>query len=62
MELVNIVSGGFPCSPVDSDTVPHLILDNEHPQLFQLFPQILNVKADDTVFQLHIGTVVKYFQ
>ena len=47
--------------PVDRHTVPHLILDNQHPQLFQLFPQVFDVKADNPVVQLHVGTVVKYF-
>ena len=61
MELIYIVSGGFACSTVDGHTVPDRILDNQHSQLFKLFPQILDIKADDTVFQFHIGPVVEYF-
>ena len=34
MKLVHVVAGGFLFSPVYGYSVPHLILHNEHPQLF----------------------------
>ena len=36
--------------------VPHRILDNEHPRLFQVFAQTLDVKADS---RLRMSTVVR---
>ena len=36
VELVHIVSCGLALVPVDGDTVPHLILDDQHPQVFEL--------------------------
>ena len=59
MELVGKVPGGAALPAVGGDTAPNLILDNEHPQLFELFPQILDVEAHKPVFNVHIGTVVK---
>ena len=51
--------------PIRNDTMisraraTNLILDNQHPQLFQLLAQILDVEARKPVFNVHIGTVVK---
>ena len=60
MELINIVSGRFMQRPVDRHTVPHLILHDQHPKLFKLFSQILNIKTDNPVIQFHVGTVVEH--
>ena len=49
MKLVHVVAGGFLFSPVYGYSVPHLILHNEHPQLFKLLPKLLDVKADKAV-------------
>ena len=62
MELIDIVAGGFSCRPVDGDAVPHLILNDQHPQLLQLLAQLLDVIADDAVVNVHIGTVVEHVQ
>ena len=42
--------------------VPNLVLDNEHPKFFQLFPQLFDVKGHNVVFNVDIGTVVKDIQ
>ena len=62
MELINVVSCVFLCIAVDGDTIPHLILHDEHTQLFELLSQLLNVKADKAVIQLHIRLVVEHPQ
>ena len=42
--------------------VPDLILDYEHPNLFQLFSQFFDVKADNAVIDIHVCLMVKYIQ
>ena len=59
MKLVHEVPGGAANSPVDGDRVPHRILNNEHPRLFQVLAQALDVKADQAVGDVHSGTVVE---
>ena len=62
MELVDVVPGGFLHGAVDGYAVPHLILHDEHPQLFELLAQLLDVKADEAVVQLYVRPVVEYVQ
>ena len=62
MEFVYIVPCVLFSAAVDGDTVPDLILYDEHPQFFQLFAQLLDVEADDAVIQFHIGLVVEHPQ
>ena len=62
MELVHEIPGGAPDSSVDSDGVPHRVLDNEHPRLFQVLAQALDVKADKAVGDVHGGAVVEKVQ
>ena len=62
MEFINIVPGRFMGGTVDRHPVPYLILDDEHPDLFQLFSQLLNVKADNPVIDIHVCPVVKHIQ
>ena len=49
MKLVHVVAGGLLFGAVDGDAVPHLVLHNEHTQLFKLLAELLNVKADKAV-------------
>ena len=62
MELINVVSCVFLCIAVDGDTIPHLILHDEHTQLFELLSQLFNVKADKAVIQFHIRLMVEHSQ
>ncbi len=62
MELVGKIPGSLAHAAVGGDTAPNLILDNQHPQLFQLLAQILDVEAHKPVFNVHIGTVIKDIQ
>ncbi len=62
MEFVHIVAGGLSRRPVDGDAVPHLVLDDQHPQLLQLFAQLLDVVADDPIVDVHVGAVVEHIQ
>ena len=59
MELVHEIPGRPANSPVDGNGVPHRILDNKHPRLFQVLAQALDVKADKAVGDVHGGTVVE---
>ena len=62
MELVHEVPGGFALIPVLGNTVPHLILDHQHTQAFELLSQLLDIEADNTVVDIHIGAVIKNIQ
>ena len=62
MELINVVSCIFLCIAVDGNTIPHLILHDEHTQLFELLAQFFDVKADKAVIQFHIRLVVEHPQ
>ena len=59
MEFIHIVAGGFAGIAVDRHTVPDLVLHNEHAQLLELLAEILDVKADDPVVELHVRAVVE---
>ena len=62
VELVHEVPGGFALIPVLGNTVPHLVLDHQHTQAFELLSQLLDIEADNAVVDIHIGTVVKNIQ
>ena len=62
MELVYIVPGVLFAVAVDGDTVPDLILNNEHPQFFQLLAQLFDIETDNAVIQFHIGLMVEHTQ
>jgi hypothetical protein len=47
---------------VDRDAVPHGILHHKHPDLFELFSKLLNIKGYDAVVDVDVGTVVKDVQ
>ena len=61
VEFIDIVPGRFDAT-VDCNSVLYLILDDEHSDFLQLFSKFLDVKADNTVIQLHIGPMIEYFQ
>ena len=44
------------------NTVPDLILDDVHTDLFKLLAQLPDVIADNTVFDIHIGAVIEHRQ
>ena len=44
VHLVDVVAGRLAGGPVDGDAVPHLVLDHQHPDLFQLLAQLLDRK------------------
>ena len=52
VELINIVSGRFSCTPVGC----------QHTDFLQLVSKLLNVKANQAILNVHIGSVVKQLQ
>ena len=62
MHLVHIISGGLSAAAVGSDTPPDLILHDEHTELFHLLAEFLNVVADDSVVDVHVGAMVEQIQ
>ena len=45
---------------VNCYSVPYLILNNQHTQLFKLLAELFNVIADNTVIYIYICTVIKH--
>ena len=62
VELVHIVAGGLAGRAVLRDTAPDLVLNDQHAELFQLFAELLDVVADQTVLDIDVGTVVEEIQ
>ena len=62
VELIHEIPGGAADGPVDGDRIPHRVLDNEHPRLFQVLAQTLDVKADQPVADVHGSAVIKEVQ
>ena len=62
MKLVNVVSGGFTGTSVGCHTPPNLILNNQHTDFLQLIAKLLDVIADQTVIDVHIGSIVEQLQ
>ena len=62
VELVHLVPCGLALAAVDGDAVPHLVLDDQHPQVFELLAQFLDIKAHKAVIDIHVGTVVEHIE
>ena len=62
VHLVDVVAGRLAGGPVDGDAVPHLVLDHQHPDLFQLLAQLLDVVADNAVVDVHVAAVVEHVE
>ena len=59
MKFVHEIPGGPSNGAVHRDGVPHRVLDNEHPRLFQILAEALDIEADKAVADIHGGTVVE---
>ena len=62
VELVHVVARRLVLGAVDGHTVPDLILHNEHPQLFELLSELLDVIADEAIIHIHIRPVIEDIQ
>ena len=62
MELVAEVPRRLALAAVLGHTAPNLVLDNEHPQLFKLLAQLLDVESHNAVLDVDIGAVIKDVQ
>ena len=49
VELIDVVAGGLAGLAVARHAVPHLVLHDQHPELFELLAQFLDVVADHAV-------------
>ena len=62
VHFVDIVAGGLALLPVDRDAVPHRVLHHQHPDLFELLAQLLDIEADHAVFDIHVAAVVEHVE
>ena len=62
MELVHVVARCLMLGAVDGDSVPHLILHNEHSELLELLAEFADVIADEAVVDIHIRSVIEDVQ
>ena len=62
VHFVNVVAGGFVGFPVDGHSIPHGVLHDEHPDLLELLAQLLDVEADNAVFDVDVGAVVEHVE
>ena len=62
IDLVNVDVGVPPLLPVANDTVEDAVQHHQQAHRFQIFAQVLNVKAENTAFCVDIGLVGKYIQ
>ena len=59
VKFVHEIPGGPSNGAVHRDGVPHRVLDNEHPRLFQILAEALDIEADKAVSDIHGGAVVE---
>ncbi|MDY3976486.1 MAG: hypothetical protein SOY77_08375, partial [Eubacteriales bacterium] len=54
VELVHVVARCLVLGAVDGNSVPHLILHDQHTELFELLAEFADVIADEAVVDIHI--------
>ena len=59
MHFIHVVARRFSLTPVLRHSPPDLILHDQHPDLFQLFSEILDVIADEAVVDVNVRPVVE---
>ena len=62
VELVHVVARCLVLGAVDGNSVPHLILHDQHTELFKLFAEFADVIADEAVVDIHIRSVIEDIQ
>ena len=62
IDLVDVDMGVFSLSAVLDNAVVNGVQHHQQAHRFQIFAQVLNVKAEDTAFCVDIGLVGKYIQ
>ena len=62
VKFIHIVPGGLALAAVHRHPVPHLVLDDQHSQIFQLLAQGLDIEAYQPIVDIHIGSVIEYIQ
>ena len=62
MELVHVVARCLVLGAVDGNSVPHLILHDQHTELFELLAEFADVIADEAVVDIHIRSVIEDVQ
>ena len=59
MKFVRVVPCRYAYVAVAGDAIPNLILNHQHPRLFQVLRQLLDVKADKAVVNVNRRSVVE---
>ena len=62
VELVHVVASCLVLGAVDGNSVPHLILHNQHTELLELLAEFADVIADEAVVDIHIRSVIEDVQ
>ena len=62
MALVYVVPCGFVLVSVYGDTVPNCVLNDEHTYLFELFAELLDIKGNNAILDIDVGSVVEDIQ
>ena len=62
MKFVDKIPGVLARVPVGGHATPYLILYHQHPQLFELLAQFLDVIANQPVIDVHVRPVVEQVQ
>ena len=62
MELVHVVARCLVLGAVNGDSVPHLILHNQHTEFLELLAEFPDVIADEAVVDIHIRSVIEDVQ
>ena len=62
VELVHVVASCLVLGAVDGNSVPNLILHNQHTELLELLAEFADVIADEAVVDIHIRSVIEDVQ
>ena len=62
VHLVDVETGGLASGAVFGDSVPYRVLHNQHPDFFELFAQLADVKADHAGVNVDVGAVIEHIE
>ena len=62
MAFVYVVPCGFVFVSVYGNSVPNCVLNDKHTDFFKLFAELLDIKGDNTILDIDVGSVVEDIQ